>query len=1601
MKPSKKHIDQKIKKKVEDYEFDFSDHAWDKMEQLMDRPAPPTRSNHLFNFRNFTIMILLLIILYLGVQTLTPENVKLTQAEPNPSTTELKEATKAHPIPQQTLDLSDPLQVTTKKTTRSNDLSEETAKKKIAQAELAPNTLPEAEKTDLLGPEDQNGTARKSRPSQVKLQTIAKEKLEDPPIQLSRSNALASKDSLFFQSLSRQLAAHNQHYRPEKVYLQLDRTWFRPGESLWFNAFLRDANSLKASKGSEIVYVELNGPNGANLRSLTLVAQKGQAKGDFLLPSDAVGGQYTVKAYTNWQKNQEQFFERTIQVQNSIIPKLRMELDFVREAYGPGDEVEAEIDLKGLDNKALSKHAFRFAAMLDGQLLSSDQGKTDKQGKAPLRFRLPPDLTTKDGLLNVVIEYRGQNESIARSIPIVLNTIDLQFLPEGGELLSGFPAKVAFKALNEFGEPADVEGAVFNSKGEQVAQFRSYHQGMGAFDFVPQEGEHYFARINRPKNIEQDYAAPKALSKGYGLQVEMLGEDQLAVKVNSTVAEELYLVVHTRGQIYHSRSLQAEVGTQSIRIPVDQMPIGIAQVTLFDNKEIPRAERLVFLHPNRRLDIAIQTDKEQYQPREKVKMTVEVKDERGIPMPGQFSLAVVSDNLLTHADDKQGNILAYLLLESDLQGKVVEPNFYFDDSTKHPQKDQVLALDYLMLTQGWRCFGWQQMEDTPLMAIQHQAESALVSGIVLDERRQPLADALVKVQGTDIQTFSQADGSFEIRGLTFYDGNVDVVVQKEDLHRQFEVTRYQEGKRIQLHKSYSENLDIAGLGTYSIRGKVTDKESGEALIGATVYIEGTATGTLTDFDGNYAFHYLPQGEYNLQVAYIGYEMETITCYTEGSVTRLDDIAMDVSAISLSEVIVAEYKVPLIEQDNTTTGAVITSGRVKTLPQRDIATIAATTAGLVSADEGDQVTIRGSRSYPIDYYLDGVRVTTKVDAQNKRKQAMKTSREGEGSMNWEEAKRMAESAIRSEGPERLQTAEMNAEQIYALNFRKGYYRARQFYQPKYEAQSTKTKISRDDFRPTVYWNPEVNIDRNGRAELEFFTSDEMTTFRATLEGLTSDGSIGRKAHFFYSQLPFGMDVKVPHRVLSGDAMTLPLILSNHTSQAIEGHLTVQIPDAFQLQKEIPTQQKLAAGESKTIYLPLLVEATQTMDAQLDVNFRAEGYADAFQQSIQIVPRGFPVEAIYSGVEQEQVFSIDLKEPIEGSVSASFQVHADLSGDLMAGMERMLRQPSGCFEQTSSANYPNVLVLDYLESTQAIRKDIQKRAMNYLRKGYHRLTGFEVKGGGFDWYGEAPAHEALTAYGLLQFVDMKAVFPVDLEMLERNSRWLLSRRDGKGSWQMNDHFLHTWDRDHAIADAYIVWALFEAGMADELDREIDKSYADALASKDPYVLALMANALYLANDKRAETLMDILLPLQTTDGHWTGLRYSMTQSRGQSLKIETTALVALAILKAQEGLDRLEAAIRFIQGAKSQYGFGSTQSTVSAMKALVAAAKFKANQWRAGEVQLSINGKRVLKEQLEREQNGTLTFSDLGRYLKMGANQVSVKFSKKGGQLPYDF
>lgn len=279
---------------------------------------------------------------------------------------------------------------------------------------------------------------------------------------------------------------------------------------------------------------------------------------------------------------------------------------------------------------------------------------------------------------------------------------------------------------------------------------------------------------------------------------------------------------------------------------------------------------------------------------------------------------------------------------------------------------------------------------------------------------------------------------------------------------------------------------------------------------------------------------------------------------------------------------------------------------------------------------------------------------------------------------------------------------------------------------------------------------------------------------------------------------------------------------------------------------------------------------------------------------------------------------------------------------------------------------MLVLDYLQTTGQANPEVQLTAEKYVATGYQRLLTFEVPGGGYSLFGQAPAEVFLTAYGLMQFTDMAKVYPVDQDMIDRTARWLLSQQQPDGTWLEQGYSEH-WRVNSAVpTTAYITWALIEAGYKDtpEVARAIAYIRENARRESDPYSLALVASALtaYDPQDGMTRAILEKLYELRVEDGevvYWNSEQPSFMGATGATGSIETTAMAAAAFIRGGVYPDAVSGALGALVQSKDSWGtWSTTQATILSLKTLLLATRSSGNLREPATVRISLN-----KEQTE--------------------------------------
>ncbi len=560
-----------------------------------------------------------------------------------------------------------------------------------------------------------------------------------------------------------------------------------------------------------------------------------------------------------------------------------------------------------------------------------------------------------------------------------------------------------------------------------------------------------------------------------------------------------------------------------------------------------------------------------------------------------------------------------------------------------------------------------------------------------------------------------------------------------------------------------------------------------------------------------------------------------------------------------------------------------------------------------------------------------------------------------------------------------------------------------------AQSQAAPLLRQFFPETMYWNPDAVTDASGHWQADLDLAHTITTWRLTALASAQDGRLGSTTAPLRVFQDFFVDIDLPVALTQGDEVAMPVAVYNYLQTGQRVELTLEQQDWFEGLGQPSQTVDVAPGDVSVVYFPIKVTATEGRFRPV-VTAIGEKMSDAttLRHDVQVIPNGKRFDQTISDrltENAEQTVTIP-REAIPGTAKILVKVYPGVLSQVVEGLDALLRMPFGCFEQTSSTTYPNVLVLDYLKSTGQAAPEAQMKAEQYINLGYQRLATFEVVGGGFSLFGENPPDRMLTAYGLMEFSDMARVHPVDQAMIDRAAQWLLSQQMGDGSWENDQGLVHesSWQslgNERLPVTAYIVWALTEAGYTDESGTQKGLDYVREFQAEadDPYALALVANALAAADPQSSATqaALDRLADMAVVEGngaYWKSNIATFMGATGQTGSIETTALAAYAFLRAEQHADLANQALTYLIQQKDGYGtWSTTQATVLTLKALLLSVR-KGGEGADATVMVSLNGEETEPIRISEDNFDVVQMVSFTDKPVSGDNKVRIEVKGKG-------
>ncbi len=1384
------------------------------------------------------------------------------------------------------------------------------------------------------------------------------------------------------------LATDKPLYRPgERVYyraLTLDRTTFAPADRDATLRFVIEAPDGQPVPGSAVVGVAkpvrdglpVLGPDGAPVR--------GVGTGAFELPATLPGGEYALKVFeADAVTMQPVAGAKPLAVRKFLVnrytpDKLLKTLELDGRTYGPGATVQAKVSVRDQGKPARATLTVTAKATVNGKPtnlpLDVAPTATDAAGEAALRLTLPKGDVT-DATLSVVVQAGGTVETITKPVPLVTRRLIVEFFAEGGDLVAGVPNRVYFRATTATGKPADLTGTLSDGTAVKTltdADRPGVNQGMGVFTYTPAAGRADFLTLASPAGIEpptpQGFPLPAAKPTGVVLSVPdgvSKPGDPLRVRLMAVGPAKRTVVVgaYTRGRAMAHARATLEPGTP-VDVALDFGPAklgGVTRVTVFDEPPAdadrtelkPVAERLVFRTPGEVLKITAATQQApgaSFLPGAPVELTIATADETGAPKPAVLWAAVVNQSVLTMADDRSARLLpTHFLLAGEVQkpDELEQADFLLTD---HPKA--AAALDLVLGTQGWRRFAEQAPGAFKQRIASEDGERLLLA----------MSGGNRSLAGWNLASIRLADTH-----RPRYDAAVAGVVAAEAAQRDDGPTK-RLGSEWQQH-ARATNAELQRLGADG--GELAHFQEGitnrrDWLLLTVTVLFGLAI-LLGLRSASVSARWQPAERRWLRRGAVGFALlGAFSIAVTAATSRRDnpwnqfDFSNGSPRSILTLPLTANADMEPVEAPLPGTRPPVANG-VRPRPPVNANAGDATRKATVVLREGVRRTPSGPGSFPapVGISMDKLREDQR--------------RYGALLRRFDDVRVEGDVPVDPLSRERVRGAISPAPALVVREY----------------ANARRPPNAEDSALPltaeTVLWQPVLVTPADGRATLKFDLADDATGYQILVAGHTLDGRLGASLTTIEVRKPFAIDVKLPAEIGSADRLTVPVTLTNATAAAVTADLTATAknvtPEGLPAATIVPAD---GGGRALVGLAPTVAEGV----AELTVTATRPAadpsrprLAETVRRSVTVVPDGFPIEGVASGLLAKSV-TLPLTLPkgwTPGTLHASVVVYPNALAEIQAGLDGLLREPSGCFEQTSSANYPNVLVLNLLRETGRASPDASGRAKGLLDRGYAKLVAFECPrdGGdkvGFEWFGTAGRpHDALTAYGLVQFTDMSRVYPVDAKLLARTKQFLLDARDGTGGYRPPASAAHSFGRaPPTTVAAYITWAITQAEAKSgdppsDLAKELDALFARAVNAEtreanDPFYLALTASSL-LARNRTADgvKLLQAVAKLQRSTGEVGGTPTSLTPSSGKSLAVEATAAAVLGWFQADRPdlfAAPLQSALAWLKTQRDPSGaFGATQSTVLALKAITEQARRHKHPAESGEVIVRVAGVEV--------------------------------------------
>ncbi len=858
----------------------------------------------------------------------------------------------------------------------------------------------------------------------------------------------------------------------EKVYLHFDKPYYAVGDTVWFKGYVTMGLNVP-SPLSKILYVELVNDRDSLVTSLKIPVESSVATGSFVLPyPDFKEGNYHVRAFTKWMLNRDAdyFFSKNIYVGNALSKELITNVSFDGSVDDKGQKIKTKIIYKDANGKPLADKKVSWEVNADFNRVARGKETTDANGAINLDFSSNNKIALNSGVLSTSVDIgdkRILNKNFNLKTAITEN--DIQFFPEGGHLLNGVATKIGFKAISSNGFGVDAKGSLIDKVGKQVAEFKAQHLGMGSFTFTPKLGEVYTAQVTFANGDRKNITLPTVTDDGLGLSVTQKA-DSIYIDINATASfleknknQAFYIVAENGNALFYAAQSVFRLKNYTIVLPIDNLPNGVLKIAILSPDYKPFSERLVFVKRKDFVKINLKPNLALYKGRQKIKFNLERVG--GLDADhGNYSVSVINAAKVPYDENKETTIYSNLLLSSYILGYIEQPNYYFNDNNA----DRLVDLDNLLITQGYSSFAYADIAADKVPELKVLPEQGInVTGTIRRRDGMPWENARLLFQIPDkhysVTAATDKEGHFAFKNLIFKDSSDVIINARNNVN--------------------SKDIRI-----------MVDGETYPALIRNI-----NSADNVLNMD-SFMSTYLANSKIERRSAFM---LQEVVVKSEPLVKKPSHT--DHSALSgLS-----------MQADREVSGEQFESCNVLTS--------CLSAAGLTYIDYQlylSKTYNQGNRT-PIEVYVDGMPVDVNyllsIDPKGIASIEVFNS-DGLSGIN-QRSNTLGVVVVNMKEVKKVKISKDQLKELFPPNNvvtikPKGYSAERSFYVPKYAGP--KTTLQAQDYRTTIYWNPIVLTDKDGKGSFEFYNSDDKGPYKVILEGVDANGNVARSVYEYKLQ-----------------------------------------------------------------------------------------------------------------------------------------------------------------------------------------------------------------------------------------------------------------------------------------------------------------------------------------------------------------------------------------------------------------------------------------------------------------------------------------------------